>query len=248
MILHFLLISTPPPSSPPYPTTQPLFHPLFFSSFFAWRLALNVHHSAKNKRSELIGLSAAALVDPLIRPEKRRYTSEFCFNSSFRVLQSLHATVTSKVSPLPPSPNTFLGLGPVAMKTSAPHFIFFLCYLPAEEKERFCLGCALPRESSRHRCQGWVDSGPADVTNIAHAWPHPWPANAKSGWFSSKINLEPILRKTTTQKTRIRKWGRVPRRDRRCLVRSAFLRLCHNLEGQQQQWRLWPDERQDFSD
>lgn len=104
MILHFPLTSLSsfpsPLFTPPPPLFHPTPHPLFFSSFFAWRLALNVHHSAKNKRSELIGLSAAARVDPLIRPEKRRCTSEFCFYSAFWVLQSLNAAVTSKVPPL----------------------------------------------------------------------------------------------------------------------------------------------------
>lgn len=107
---HFLL--SLPSTFFPLPSLPPSY-PLFFPSFFAWRLALNVHHSAKNKRSELIGLSAAALVDPLIRTEKQRYMSEFCFSSSFRVLQLLHAAVTSKVSP--PSLPVVLGLGPAAM-------------------------------------------------------------------------------------------------------------------------------------
>lgn len=83
-----------------------------------------MHHSAKNKRSELIGLSAAALVDPLIRTEKQRYMSEFCFSSSFWVLQLLHTTVTSKVSP--PSLPTVLGLGPAAMSVITAHSAFSL--------------------------------------------------------------------------------------------------------------------------
>lgn len=191
MILHFPLI--PPP---PYPTTQPLFHPLFFSSFFAWRLALNVHHSAKNKRSELIGLSAAALVDPLIRPEKRRYTSEFCFNSSFWVLQSLHATVTSKVSPLPPPPNTVLGLGPVAMKTSAPP-----CFFSPLKRKRDCVRemCCCGSHAADGVRAGWTQarlmwqtSPTRDPTRDLQM---PNPVD-----LAQKMNLEPRLQKTTAEK------------------------------------------------
>lgn len=110
MQLLYSLSLTPISSCLPPPPSLPLLfslpHLLFFPSFLARRLALNVHHSAKNKRSELIGLSAAALVDPLIRAEKQHYMSEFCFSSSFWVLQLLHATVTSKVSPPPLSPQS----------------------------------------------------------------------------------------------------------------------------------------------
>lgn len=130
MLLHPLpltsISSLPPLFSPPphaFSTSLPPYL-LFFPSFFAWRLALNVHHSAKNKRSELIGLSAAALVDPLIRTEKQRYMSEFCFSSSFWVLQLLHTTVTSKVSP--PFLPTVLGLGPAAMSVITTRSAFSL--------------------------------------------------------------------------------------------------------------------------
>lgn len=133
MLLRPLLLtsisSLPSLFSPPHHTHTRLFYLpptylLFFPSFFAWRLALNVHHSAKNKRSELIGLSATALVDPLIRTEKQHYMSEFCFSSSFWVLQLLHTTVTSKVSP--PSLPTVLGLRPAAMSIITAHSAFSL--------------------------------------------------------------------------------------------------------------------------